>query len=223
MSEYRIQSETLEAIGDAIREKTGGSALINPEDMATEIASISGGVQLERGLIINSVDANGQPTSVTIVGDTLWSSAARINTVTDVSAPDAVVGQSDCLRDLTSSSLQNTITLPKLVELKGNGIYNCYFKNIYLPKFHSDESISTMSGQIYDTKLEHLELGSLENPVSMKMSSTFLRGNSQAFDVVIYTNKTTLAEAQAFFDTAPWSATNATITYKNSTTGEVLT
>lgn len=43
MSEYRIQSETLEAIGDAIREKTGGSALITPEDMADEIASISGG------------------------------------------------------------------------------------------------------------------------------------------------------------------------------------
>jgi hypothetical protein len=43
MSEYRIQSETLEGIADAIREKTGGSALIAPEDMATEIASISGG------------------------------------------------------------------------------------------------------------------------------------------------------------------------------------
>lgn len=43
MSEYRIQSETLEAIGDAIRSKTGGSALIAPEDMADEIASIQTG------------------------------------------------------------------------------------------------------------------------------------------------------------------------------------
>lgn len=43
MSEYRIHSETLEGIADAIREKTGDSALIAPEDMATEIASISGG------------------------------------------------------------------------------------------------------------------------------------------------------------------------------------
>ena len=42
MSEYRIQSETLVGIADAIREKTGDSALIAPEDMATEIASISG-------------------------------------------------------------------------------------------------------------------------------------------------------------------------------------
>lgn len=43
MSEYRIQSETLEGIADAIREKAGDSALIAPEDMASEIASISGG------------------------------------------------------------------------------------------------------------------------------------------------------------------------------------
>lgn len=50
MSEYRIQSETLEAIGDAIRSKTGGSALIAPEDMATEIASISGGGSLPSGV-----------------------------------------------------------------------------------------------------------------------------------------------------------------------------
>lgn len=41
MSEYLIQSGTLEDIADAIREKTGGSSLIAPEDMATEIASIS--------------------------------------------------------------------------------------------------------------------------------------------------------------------------------------
>lgn len=41
MSEYRIQSETLEGIADAIREKTGDSALIAPEDMATEIEGIS--------------------------------------------------------------------------------------------------------------------------------------------------------------------------------------
>ena len=50
MSEYRILSETLEAIGDAIREKTGGSALIAPEDMADEIASISGGGSLPSGV-----------------------------------------------------------------------------------------------------------------------------------------------------------------------------
>ena len=43
MSDYLIDGSTLEDIADAIRSKTGGSSLIAPEDMPTEIASISGG------------------------------------------------------------------------------------------------------------------------------------------------------------------------------------
>lgn len=43
MSDYLIHDSTLEDIADAIRSKTGGSSLIAPEDMPTEIASISGG------------------------------------------------------------------------------------------------------------------------------------------------------------------------------------
>lgn len=39
----KINESTLTAIGNAIRSKTGGSALINPEDMATEIGSIQTG------------------------------------------------------------------------------------------------------------------------------------------------------------------------------------
>ena len=46
MSDYLIHDSTLEDIADAIRSKTGGSSLINPEDMPTEIASISGGGSL---------------------------------------------------------------------------------------------------------------------------------------------------------------------------------
>ena len=43
MADYLIHDSTLEDIADAIRNKTGGSSLIAPEDMSTEIASISGG------------------------------------------------------------------------------------------------------------------------------------------------------------------------------------
>ena len=50
MSDYLIQSSTLEDIADAIRSKTGGSALINPEDIADAIDSIqTGGAKIERG------------------------------------------------------------------------------------------------------------------------------------------------------------------------------
>lgn len=43
MAVRKINESTLTAIGNAIRSKTGGSALINPEDMATEIESIQTG------------------------------------------------------------------------------------------------------------------------------------------------------------------------------------
>ena len=43
MSEYMIQGETLTAIADAIRAKTGNSGAIQPGDMASAIAGIAGG------------------------------------------------------------------------------------------------------------------------------------------------------------------------------------
>lgn len=43
MSVRKINESTLTAIGNAIRSKTGGSDLINPEDMATEIDGIPSG------------------------------------------------------------------------------------------------------------------------------------------------------------------------------------
>lgn len=41
--EYMIQGETLTAIANAIREKTGGTNPIDPSQMATEISGMSGG------------------------------------------------------------------------------------------------------------------------------------------------------------------------------------
>lgn len=58
----KINESTLTAIGNAIRSKTGGSALINPEDMASEIESISGG---------------GLPTGMTKVGSGSFTFASR--------------------------------------------------------------------------------------------------------------------------------------------------
>lgn len=50
MSDRRISTDTLTDIADAIRSKTGGSALITPQNMATEIASISSGGSLPSGI-----------------------------------------------------------------------------------------------------------------------------------------------------------------------------
>lgn len=43
MAEYLIQSETLDAIADAINAKTGGSSAMTPAEMVTEIGSIQTG------------------------------------------------------------------------------------------------------------------------------------------------------------------------------------
>lgn len=50
MADRRISTDTLTDIADAIRAKTGGSALITPQDMASEIESISSGGSLPSGI-----------------------------------------------------------------------------------------------------------------------------------------------------------------------------
>lgn len=50
------------------------------------------------------------------------------------------------------------------------------------------------------------------------------RNIAVAFDIIIYTTATTLASVPSALKTgSPWGATNATVIYKNSVTGEVLT
>lgn len=58
MSEYLIQDTTLTDIADAIRSKTGGSALINPEDMASEIESIQASDGYSYSITLSSAPTN---------------------------------------------------------------------------------------------------------------------------------------------------------------------
>lgn len=71
--------------------------------------------------------------------------------------------------------------------------------------------------------LEELELGSIGYPIS-SMISTSLFNPTATFTVTVYVDAATLADIPtAVSDTAPWGAPNATIIYRNSTTGEVIT
>lgn len=65
----KINESTLTAIGNAIRGKTGGSALINPEDMADEIENIPSGATITDGIIINSRDSNNRPSDIDYYGE----------------------------------------------------------------------------------------------------------------------------------------------------------
>lgn len=71
MADYLIHDSTLEDIADAIRSKTGGSSLIAPEDMPTEIASISSGTSITDGIVVKERNANGYPTEIDFYGDTV--------------------------------------------------------------------------------------------------------------------------------------------------------
>lgn len=72
MADYLIHDSTLEDIADAIRSKTGGSSLIAPEDMPTEIASIETGGGSFDGLQLVSVDSTSKrPTEWKWKGNTI--------------------------------------------------------------------------------------------------------------------------------------------------------
>lgn len=76
------------------------------------------------------------------------------------------------------------------------------------------------------TSLETMEFGSAGHPVTSIRSTSFYGDTQRGLTITVFVNASTLADAQAISDvgtTAPWGATNATIIYKSSTTGEVLT
>ena len=225
MADYLIQESTLDAIARAINDKAGTQVAMTPAQMVTAIGNISGGGgTIAHGVKAESIDSNGNATEITVIGDVIYIPCARnTSALTKVNAPDAVNIIGSALRDLTNTNM-SPLTLPKVEYMSGSdGIYNCFFPQIYLPLLNTNQATASTTGQIYDTKLTHIEIGSIGHPVIMQFNTNFLRGNSQSFDCVIFTDKTTLSEAQALFSGAPWSGTNATMIYKNSVTGEVLT
>ena len=66
MAEYLIQSETLDAIADAINAKTGGSSAMTPAEMVTEIGNIPTGGGGSLPSVISKIDGG----SFTLASDT---------------------------------------------------------------------------------------------------------------------------------------------------------
>lgn len=108
----KINESTLTAIANAIRSKTGGSALINPEDMADEIESIQTGGSITNGIVFDTLDSSGKPLTVRYYGDVLntWQFCGSMyggmwNNLTAVRFPNGVktVGI-EAMRALTNLS-----------------------------------------------------------------------------------------------------------------------
>lgn len=73
------------------------------------------------------------------------------------------------------------------------------------------------------TGLKTVQLGSIGYPVVIGLGYFFYGCEQGDLTITVYVNALTIEEANAIVVGAPWRATNATIVYRNSTTGEVIT
>lgn len=76
----------------------------------------------------------------------------------------------------------------------------------------------------YATALEKVQLGSIGFPVT-SLGNYFFYGDTQEnLEITVYVNAKTLSTITSNVKgTAPWGARNATVIYRNSDTGEIIT
>lgn len=76
----------------------------------------------------------------------------------------------------------------------------------------------------YCTGLNEVQFGSIGYPVTNIAVYTFNGVTQSGLTITVYVDAATLADIPtAVKNNAPWGATNATVIYRNSTTGEVIT
>lgn len=73
------------------------------------------------------------------------------------------------------------------------------------------------------TALETVQLGSIGYPVTSLGNYFFYKDTQDNLEITVYVNATSLSGiASGVRGTAPWGATNATVIYRNSKTGEII-
>ena len=190
----------LTSVADAIRAKSGGSGqLAFPAGFVSEIGNISGGgdevfFSTQGYMYVEEIDF---PATVTDLKMNFYNTGgySHVKSISGMAqtTTGAPGNQFRGLSDL------ETVDLPRVCHLYATAFRDC-------------------------KKLETVELGSVGYPVVVTRATSF-QNDTQAFTITMYVNASTLAEAQAISDVgalAPWGATNATIVYRSSTTGEVL-
>lgn len=73
------------------------------------------------------------------------------------------------------------------------------------------------------TSLKTVQLGSIGHPVTSMSERVFYNDTQNNLTITVYVDAATTADIVADVkNNAPWGATNATIVYRNSTTGEII-
>ncbi len=189
------------ALLDAIRSKGGTSALMTAAQAKAAVEAIETG----GGGVEGSYSSYGNfypneivyPSSVTDLR-VLYSGTGGANNVVSIAGLGRTTNQAPGNQFRGMSNLK-TVNLPRACHFYATAFRDCH-------------------------KLESVELGSVGYPVVVTRGTMF-QYDTQAFTITMYVDASTLAEANAIADVgalAPWGATNATIIFKSSTTGEVL-
>lgn len=122
-----------------------------------------------------------------------------------------------------------TIKLTLADQLAWDNTRAKFFKNCTaLKSIIINMPVTYLTGvQIFNgcTALESITIGGVDKPfIGTDVSSTIFNGMTSIQSLTMYVDAATLADIPAKIkDYAPFGATNATVTYINSNTGEVIT
>lgn len=119
---------------------------------------------------------------------------------------------------------------PNIVSTKNNNpvTNNPLLKRLHLPDFRAS-GIGCAYNNTYIVEsgcpnLTDVTLGKIGTPVVGTVYNNALAGaKSSDLVITVYVDANTLTDAKTITGNQPWGATNATVVYRNSTTGEVIT
>lgn len=196
-------TDKLKAIADAIRGKTGKTEAMTLDQMPEEIAGIeTGGGEEEvffatfsSAMYFKRMDVTGDCQNI---NNSMYKNALHLE---EYYAPNSVLDKVNAVGQeaFSGCSALRIVYLPKAT----------YFMHYNFR---------------YCTGLSDVQLGSVGYPVTVMALYTFNGVTQGNLTITLYVDADTLADIpDAVTSSAPWGATNATIIYRNSTTGEVIT
>ena len=220
MADYLIHDSTLEDIADAIRAKTGGSSLIEPEDMPTEIASISSGTSITDGIVFIEKDARGYVIKADIYGNvpeyafgtsSATSLGARLTSVT-FKTPLTKIGWGAFQKSaLTELIIPDSVTEVGGEVLRANTApINYVHENAGIQYGYSGSATSALR-QI--GSVASVQLGAIGKPVT-GLFYQFM--TSRAYETMTLTIYCVGSNVDSFLESARRAITGGTIVFKAS-------
>ncbi|MBO4543243.1 MAG: hypothetical protein J5725_08705 [Bacteroidales bacterium] len=202
MANYLTTDTDLTSVANAIRAKSGGSGqLAFPAGFVSEIGNIPTGTTYymseKTGCYYPKIIDQTLPSiGATDYGGRRWSYCDELEEVT--------------VRGLTGIGTANNYI-----------VRNCQkLKKLILPDVGGNNNSYITTN---NPALEEVQLGSVGHYME-KMYGNAFSGCTSAFTLTIYVNAASLANVTTnITSSSPFGATNATIVYRSSTTGEVLT